>query len=105
MPHHKHCRVCKTTLPEPFLDLGAMPLANAFLRDPQDFAGEARYPLAVTGCPVCGLVQLNYVVPAEQLYRDYIYVSSTSEAVTAHADRLAEGLIAQYGWTKSSLVV
>jgi hypothetical protein len=61
--------------------------------------------LAVSGCPTCGLVQLNFVVPAEQLYRDYIYVSSTSEGVSAHADRLAEGLIAQYGWTKSNLVL
>jgi SAM-dependent methyltransferase len=105
MPQHTHCRVCKTALPDPFLDLGRMPLANAFLADARAFAAEERYPLAVAGCHVCGLVQLNYVVPADQLYRNYIYVSSTSEAVTAHAGRLAESLIAQYGWTPSSLVV
>ena len=105
MLQHTHCRVCRTALPEPFLDFGRMPLANAFLADADAFAAEETYPLAVAGCTVCGLVQLNYVVPAEQLYRDYIYVSSTSEAVTAHAGRLAEGLIAQYGWTPSSLVV
>lgn len=105
MPQHTHCRVCQTALPEPFFDLGCMPLANAFLSGPEEFAAEAMYPLAVSGCPTCGLVQLNYVVPAEQLYRDYIYVSSTSEGVSAHAGRLAEWLIAQYGWTASNLVV
>ena len=105
MPQHTHCRVCKTTLPEPFFDLGRVPLANAFLSGPEDFAAEETYPLAVTACPTCALVQLNYVVPAEQLYRDYIYVSSTSEGVSAHAGRLADGLIAQYGWDASSLVV
>lgn len=105
MPQHVHCRICQTTLPEPFLDFGDMPLANSFLAGPEEFAAEAAYPLAVAGCPTCGLVQLNYVVPAEQLYRDYIYVSSTSDGVRSHADHLAQTLIAQYGWTKSDLIL
>lgn len=92
-------------MPEPFFDLGRMPLANSFLSAAAEFAGEQSYPLAAAACPTCGLVQLNYVVPAEQLYRDYIYVSSTSEAVRAHAEMLAESLIDQYGWGPSDLVV
>ena len=105
MPIHTNCRICQTPLPEPFLDLGEMPLANSFLSRPEDFSSERSYPLAVAGCATCGLVQLNYVVPAEQLYRDYIYVSSTSEGVRHHAEHLAEALIAQYGWTASDLIV
>jgi C-methyltransferase-like protein/putative zinc binding protein/methyltransferase family protein len=105
MPAHTHCRICQQALPEPFLDLGETPLANSFLSDPSEFPAEQSYPLAVAGCPHCGLVQLNYVVPAEQLYRDYIYVSSTSEGVRRHADHLAETLIAQYGWDASDLIV
>lgn len=96
MPAHTHCRICKQALPEPFLDLGETPLANSFLSSPAEFAAERAYPLAVARCPACGLVQLNYVVPAEQLYRDYIYVSSTSDGVRLHAERLAERLIGQY---------
>jgi SAM-dependent methyltransferase len=105
MPQHTRCRICGTALPEPFLDFGRMPLANSFPTTPAEFDAEATYPLAVAGCPGCGLVQLNYVVPAEQLYRDYIYVSSTSDGVRAHAGYLAETLIAQYGWTPSNLTV
>jgi SAM-dependent methyltransferase len=105
MAEHTHCRICRTALPAPFLDLGHLPLANAFLTTPDEFATETSYPLAVCGCETCGLVQLNYVVPAEQLYRDYIYVSSTSDGVRAHAARLADGLIAQYRLTASDLVV
>ncbi len=105
MPSHTHCRICKTMLSVPFLDFGPMPLANSFLSSPLEFASEAFYRLAVTACPTCGLVQLNYVVPAEQLYRDYIYVSSTSEAVRLHAEALADGLVRQYGWGSSDLVV
>ena len=105
MPAHTHCRICRTPLPAPFFDLGEMPLANSFLTSPGQFAGEDRYPLAVAACPDCGFVQLDYVVPAEQLYRDYIYVSSTSDGVRLHADHLARGLIQQYGWTPSDLVL
>jgi SAM-dependent methyltransferase len=105
MPHHSRCRICKTSLSEPFLDFGNMPLANSFPAGPSEFASEATYPLAVASCPTCGLVQLNYVVPAEQLYRDYIYVSATSDGVRAHADYLARTLIAQYGWKPSDLIV
>ncbi len=105
MPAHTHCRICKTPLPSPFLDLGDMPLANSFLNSPAEFAHEESFPLAVAACAGCGLVQLDYVVPAERLYRDYIYVSSTSEGVTAHANVLAEGLIRQYGWTAADLIV
>src|SRR5258708_28064833 len=105
MPAYTRCRICKEPLPEPFLDLGEMPLANAFLSSPEQFSAERSYPLAVTGCPSCGLVQLNYVVPAEQLYRDYIYVSSTSDGVRVHADHLARTLIAQYGWKSSDLIL
>ncbi len=82
-----------------------MPLANSFLSSPAEFDAEPAYPLAVAACPRCGLPQLNYVVPAEQLYRDYIYVSSTSEAVRAHAEHLATGLIAQYRLSHSDLIV
>src|SRR3954451_21324611 len=105
MPAHTRCRICSTSLPEPFLDLGRMPLANSFLSAPSEFASEETHPLAVAGCPVCGLVQLTYVVPAEQLYRDYIYVSSTSDGVRAHAHYIARTRIAQYGWHPPARVV
>ena len=105
MPAHTHCRICRAALPAPFFDLGRMPLANAFLSGPAEYAAEPRYPLAVAACSGCGLVQLDYVVPAEQLYRDYIYVSSTSEAVAAHARWLAETLTAQYALTPTDLVM
>jgi hypothetical protein len=105
MPSHTRCRICRTSLPEPFLDFGEMPLANSFLAGPHEFSSERSYPLAVCACAECGLVQLNYVVPADLLYRDYIYVSSTSEGVRWHGDYLADTLTVQYGWGPSDLIV
>lgn len=105
MPAHTLCRICETPLPAPFLDLGAMPPANDFLSSEAEFAGEETFPLAVTGCPSCRLVQLTYVVPPERLYRDYPYVSSTSEAVRRYADELAARLTERYRLGPSDLVV
>lgn len=105
MSAHTHCRICHSPLPGPILDLGTMPLANSFVSSPDEFADEPSYPLAVTTCVTCGLAQLTYTVPAEQLYREYIYVSSTSEAVQAHGDRLAADLSRRYQWGESDLLV
>ena len=104
-PNRERCRICGTRLSPPFLDLGPMPLANAFLRSLDEATAEARYPLAVAGCESCGLLQLNHVVPAERLYSNYIYVSSTSEAVRTHARWLAQELPRRYGWGASDLLV
>ena len=82
-----------------------MPPANAFLSSAEAVTGERSYPLAVAACTSCGLVQLNYVVPAEELYRRYIYVSSTSEAVKAHAAQLTAACVRRFGWGGSDLVV
>jgi novobiocin biosynthesis protein NovU/D-mycarose 3-C-methyltransferase len=105
MGNHTRCRICSAALPPTFLDLGAMPLANAFPRLPVEFEGEERFPLGVSGCPSCGLVQLDHVVPAERLYREYIYVSATSDAVREHAERLAGRLTSRFGWGGDDLVV
>ena len=82
-----------------------MPLANSFLASPAEFSDERSYPLSVTACAGCGLAQLTYTVPAEDLYRDYIYVSGTSDAVRAHGQRLAADLSSRYQWSESDLLV
>ncbi len=105
MAYQTHCRICDQPLPAPFLDLGSMPLANSFLCSPEEFSREKSYPLAVTDCSRCGLVQLTYVVPPEELYRDYIYVSSTSDAVRQYAAAFAARLVQQYSLGKENLVV
>lgn len=82
-----------------------MPLANSFLASPTEFKDEPEFPLAVTGCRDCGLVQLTHVVPADQLYRQYVYVSSTSDTVRQYANRMAARLVQRYGWGTSDLIV
>jgi hypothetical protein len=84
-----HCRVCGSTDVVPFLDLGSQPLANAFLKAPAEFAEERKYPLEVCFCQRCTLVQILDIVDPEVLFRNYIYVTGTSDTIREHNQRYA----------------
>lgn len=91
------CRICKNAQTTKFLRLGPTPLANSFLRANQLDKPEPSFPLDVVFCEECGLVQLDRSVPPEVMFRDYIYVSSTSQTMPAHftayADEIADRFI------------
>src|SRR5580765_4412522 len=99
------CRACASNRLMPFLNLGRQPLANAFLASPDDFAGEAFYPLKVYFCESCSLVQLLHVVDPEVLFRDYIYVTGTSETMANHNTAYASTVRDLLNLASSDLVV
>lgn len=80
----KQCRYCGAELPPPFLKLGPMALANSFLTREEARQPEFECPLDLTLCPVCRLVQLTHVVPAEKMFSHYLYVSSTTQTFRTH---------------------
>ncbi len=103
---HPLCRSCGSSDLEPFLDLGATPLADALVSSDLLGAEEARYPLEIAFCPDCTLVQILEEVPAEKLFVDnYLYFSSFSDALLDHSRAHAEGLIRTRDLSESSLVV
>jgi len=99
------CRICEARRPALVLDLGATALANRFLRPEQLGEPEPYYPLRLVLCPECGLVQLDEDVPPEVLFKDYLYVSGTSDAVARHSERLAAKLSRRYGLEAGDLVL
>lgn len=89
------CRYCTGPLAEPFLELGTMPLANSLI-DPKKLpAEEFACPLSVTRCPACALVQLTHVVPAEIMFSNYLYVSSTTQTFRDHFAAYAKSVKAK----------
>jgi hypothetical protein len=100
----EQCRVCDSRALQPFLDLGSTALANRFL--PPDRAGEEepRFPLRAVLCAGCGLVQIDEQVPPEVLFKDYIYVSGTSDLIRNHAEFLATKFVG-YGLKAGDLVL
>jgi SAM-dependent methyltransferase len=87
------CRICGGDS-TPFLDLGQRALANAFFPPEGAVADEARFPLEALFCATCGLVHLGWVVPPELMFRDYLYVSSTSATMRAHFREYAHEVLA-----------
>jgi len=100
------CRFCNNTNIKLFLKLGEMPLANSFLTEAQIIKNyEPRFPLDVFFCEDCGLVQIGYVVPPEDIFSDYIYFSSTSDMIHKHGAYLADEFKKRFSLNKESLVV
>lgn len=97
------CLGCGHPLPEPFLDLGEMPLANAYLKPGTVF--EPTHTLAVACCPDCHLVQLTELVSPEELFCEYLYFSSFSDVFLKHAEGMADHLIDRFNLGDDSFVL
>lgn len=105
MPEAHCCRSCGSTRSLPVIDLGLQPLANNLLR-PEDLGKpEPRFPLAVFVCADCWLMQITDTVPPVDLFSDYIYFSSFSDAMLKHAKAAVEKHIAEKKLGKDSFVI
>lgn len=106
MPIHKNtaCRYCHSQRAKRVLSLGQHPPSNSFLR-PDQIATETRYPLDVYLCSDCSLVQLFDVVPAEAIFDDYLYLSSSSTALTRHYGQMVGVLSERFHLKAGDVVV
>ncbi|MDP6904918.1 MAG: class I SAM-dependent methyltransferase [Verrucomicrobiota bacterium] len=79
------CRSCASCSTEEVINLGEQPLANNFLSP--EFLGlpERRFPLGIVVCTECWMLQITDLVPPVDLFSQYVYFSSYSEAWVVHA--------------------
>jgi len=103
--NHIKCRICGNKNLEKFLSLGISPLANSFLREKDLGKKEPKFPLELCFCDGCKLVQLGYVVDPDIMFRDYLYVSSTSDTFKRHFASMAQQVVKKFGLDGNSLVV
>ncbi len=101
----KTCRGCGNDQLKMFLPLGPTPLANSFLKSDSEFASEQSFPLDVYFCESCFLVQLLDVIDPELLFRDYIYVTGTSDTIAIHNKAYAETVVDFLSLRSSDLVI
>ena len=99
------CRSCGSEALELVLSLGSTPLANSLLRAEDLEKPEPRFPLDLVFCRTCTLVQITETVPPEQLFREYLYFSSFSETMLAHARDLVGRFREELGLGAGSLAV
>ena len=99
------CRHCGTALSRTFVNLGATPPANSYLRGADLNRPESFLPLHVFVCESCLLVQLEQFRTPEELFADYPYFSSYSDSWLAHAQHYAETMIHRFGLGDDGLVI
>lgn len=100
-----NCRVCASSRLERFLDLGDQPHCDSLLR-PEDLSRrEPYYPLQVCFCHDCTTVQINYTVPKEEMFSEYLYVSGTTQTLRSHFEKSAARQVQRLGLKPNDLVV
>ena len=97
------CRVCGNNRLENYLSLGLSPLANNLLKNANSKSD--MYPLELMYCRICSNSQLSVVVPPDEMFSNYLYLSSTAESFRKHFSDLALKLKKELSLKKSSLVV
>jgi hypothetical protein len=80
------CRHCDAELLDSVVDLGMSPLCESYLPPDRLDSMEPFYPLHVSVCRKCLLVQLNQYVTADHIFTEYAYFSSFSTAWLKHAE-------------------
>src|SRR5262245_45543313 len=79
------CRACDSTDTALLLDLGRLPLANAFVEDESETEDQFRESLTLAMCRGCRLIQIRDTVPRERLYSSFLWVTATSETTKNYA--------------------
>jgi 2-polyprenyl-3-methyl-5-hydroxy-6-metoxy-1,4-benzoquinol methylase len=73
------CLCCGSDKLKLTLDLKEQPMANSFLKDPDDT--ELTFPLRLNLCEECTHLQLSHAVNPDLLFKHYLYVSGTSQTL------------------------
>lgn len=104
-PRPPQCRFCAAPLTQTFADLGTMPLVNSYLASLDDADQEQAYPLHARVCGACRLVQVDDVVPPDEIFSDYAYFSSNSRTWLDHCRAYAKMARRRFDLTPQSQVV
>ncbi len=98
------CQICreKTT---PGLDVGPQPVGDLVLSKAQLNQPETFYPMQLHHCPRCGLTQLGFIVNPRIVYKNFPFVSGTTQTATRHLQSLPPRLVEMAGLTAESFAV
>lgn len=99
------CRICKSKKIYKFLSLGKQPLANSFISKEDLSKKELMYPLTLCLCRECLLVQLKEVIPGKLMFKNYLYIPSSSKTRINHFYELAKLLTEKLKTSSKDLAV
>lgn len=99
-----NCRSCNQKNFESILDLGNHPWCNNFISKNQ-IGKEKLYPLHLIQCKECELLQLNFTVPKEIMFKEHTYLSSSTKTLKNHFYELACENIKQFSLNNEDLIL
>jgi 2-polyprenyl-3-methyl-5-hydroxy-6-metoxy-1,4-benzoquinol methylase len=99
------CRFCGTPLRHTFVDLGMQPLCESYVSLEKLNEMEPFYPLHTYVCINCFLVQLQEFVAPKEIFSEYAYFSSYSDAWLTHAQTYVNMITNKLGLNTKSLVL
>ena len=82
------CLCCGSEKLKLVLDLNEQPLANSFKKTAEE--AEPTFPLRLNICEACTHLQLSHAVNPDLLFKNYLYVSGTSQTLRDYFDWFAK---------------
>src|SRR5260221_10974378 len=86
------CMVCGSDRLSNFLDLGLQPNGNSF-PDEVSKTKEIKYPLSMSVCESCWLVQLDDYPPPEGVFTDHPYVTGFEAPLVQHFSNFSKNVL------------
>ena len=103
--HDRTCLFCGNRLSHTVTDLGMHPPCESFVPAEKLNDMEPFFPLHVMVCDQCFLVQIDEYIKPEEIFTEYAYFSSYSEAWLEHARKYSEMIIDRLSLDQNSYVV
>ena len=103
-PQKPSCAFCNSLAMFEIIDFGEVALAGAFLK-PRDFSKEKLFPLNVFFCDDCYATQVVNIVPAQVMFEDYFYFSSSINTLSQHFKHYADEITARFASNPSTTTV
>lgn len=88
------CRACDSSRLTLLVDYGDMPLAGGFLTA-DELDRQAAFPLRLARCETCTLMQILDIVPPNEIFTQYSYVSSTTRTLIDHFALMGPEIVEQ----------
>lgn len=110
VPHNREmldmkCRSCDSETVRMVIDLGEQPLCNRLVKADTPVGSEPVYPLRLGYCETCTMLQIDHTIPRDDMFRDYVYVSGTTDTLKRHFQDVTDRLRDTYQVEATDLVV
>ena len=100
-----NCRLCGVNEQNLVLPLEPTALCDAFIKHEKLDIKQPVFPLDLFQCNKCGHTQISCIVEPETIYKDYIYVSSSSLDLSDHFKIYADSVRKKLKPSENTLIV